>query len=89
MSQEALVGIWREPLPGALVPLWQEAQLPACTPACGLVAGIQAAVEWQVSQEAVVWMCIAGLVCALELTNAPLWQVWQLPAETPSAGLMA
>jgi hypothetical protein len=41
-------------LPLALVPLWQVAQVPAATLVWLNVAGSQAVVRWQVSQEAVV-----------------------------------
>ncbi|HSC94248.1 MAG TPA: hypothetical protein VLC73_04725 [Burkholderiales bacterium] len=41
-------------MPRALVPLWQVAQVPGATPVWLKVAGSQAVVRWQVSQEAVV-----------------------------------
>jgi hypothetical protein len=44
-----------------------------------LEAGTQPEVRWQVSQDAVVWMCVRGLP---EFT-LPLWQVAQLPGTTP------
>ncbi|UCV18057.1 hypothetical protein [Ferribacterium limneticum] len=54
-----------------------------------MVAGIHDVVVWQVLQAADVCMCVAGLVSALAPMNAPLWQVWQLVAVTPSSGLIA
>jgi hypothetical protein len=59
--------------------LWQVAQVPGTTPAWEKVAGIQAVLRWQVSQEAVVAMWFAGLPLAL----VPLWQVAQVPGATP------
>ncbi len=65
-------------LPLADEPLWQVAQVPAATPVWLKVAGVQAVVRWQVSQDAVVTMWIAVLPFAVE----PLWQLAQVPAAT-------
>ena len=40
--------------PDALVPLWQEAQVPGATLLWLIVAGFQAVDEWQVSHDVVV-----------------------------------
>jgi hypothetical protein len=45
LSQVLLELIWFEVLPGAVVPLWQEAQVPVTAEWSTLVAGIQALVE--------------------------------------------
>jgi hypothetical protein len=65
-------------LPLAVVPLWQEAQVPATTPVWLNVAGSQAVVRWQVSQEAVgtTWFVV------LPLALVPLWQEAQVPGAT-------
>ncbi|MFH1819755.1 MAG: hypothetical protein ABIC92_17905 [Pseudomonadota bacterium] len=42
------------------------------------LAGVQALVLWQVSQDAVVGMCVLGLPVAV----LPLWQLAQLPGVT-------
>jgi hypothetical protein len=44
------------------------------------LAGFQAEVEWQVSQEAVVLRWLDGFPGALE----PLWQLAQVPFATPA-----
>jgi hypothetical protein len=54
------------------------AQVPGVTLAWLKVAGSQAVVRWQVSQEAVVATWFAGLPRAL----VPLWQVAQVPGVT-------
>jgi hypothetical protein len=46
--------MWPLRLPVAVEPLWQTAQVPGATLLCVNVAGLQAAVRWQVSQAAVV-----------------------------------
>ena len=43
------------------------------------VAGSQAVVLWQLSQAAVVGMCVPGFPVAV----LPLWQVEQVPGATP------
>ena len=48
------------------------------TPVCANEAGIHVVERWQVSQEAEVIRCLAGLPGA----DAPLWQVAQLPGVT-------
>jgi hypothetical protein len=58
-SHERVVTKWPVGLPLALVPLWQEAQVPATTPVWLNVAGSQAVVRWQLSHEAVVTMWFA------------------------------
>ncbi len=67
-------------LPGAVAPLWQLTQAPGVTPVWLNVAGIQAVVLWQLSQEAMVGMCFAGLPVAL----VPLWHVVHAPGVTPA-----
>jgi hypothetical protein len=54
--------------------------VPGVTPAWLNVAGFQAPVLWQVSHEAVVGICVAGLPAAV----VPLWQVVQVPGVTPA-----
>ena len=77
----APTGTWVGFLPVAREPLWQVAQVPGATPLWSKPeAGVQAAVLWQVSQEAVVWMWLPGLPEAI----APVWQVVQVPAVTPT-----
>ena len=77
-SHERVVTKWLVGLPIALVPLWQEAQVPATTPVWLKVAGSQAVVRWQVSQDAVVTIWLAVLPLAL----VPLWQEAQVPGAT-------
>ena len=55
-------------LPVAVLPLWQVAQEPGVTVAWLKVAGIQAVVRWQVSQEAMVMTWLTGF----PLAPAPL-----------------
>jgi hypothetical protein len=43
-------------LPLAVVPLWQDAQVPGATAACENDAGFHPVVRWQASQAAVVGM---------------------------------
>jgi len=45
VSQEAVVETWPEFLPVAVVPLWQELQVPGATLLCFIVAGVQAVVR--------------------------------------------
>ena len=66
-------------LPVAVVPLWQVAQVPGAMPVWLKVAGVQADVLWQVSQDAVVGMWVVGLPVAV----VPLWQVEHVPGATP------
>jgi hypothetical protein len=54
-------------------------QVPGATPLWLKVAGFQALVLWQVSQEAVVGTWLADLPVAV----LPLWQVEQAPGATP------
>jgi len=63
----------------AVLPLWQVEQVPGATPVWLKVAGVQALVLWQVSQEAVVGTWPEGLPLAV----LPLWQVEQVPVATP------
>jgi hypothetical protein len=58
--------------------LWQVTQVPGATAVWLKVAGSQAVVRWHWSQEAVVWMWLAGLPRAV----VPLWQVTQVPGAT-------
>ena len=61
------------------MPLWQVPQVPGATPAWSKpVAGRQAWLLWQLSQEAVVRKCVAGL----PLDCTPLWQLAQVPRTT-------
>ena len=53
--------------------------MPGATPVWLKVAGVQALVLWQVSQEAVVGTWPEGLPLAV----LPLWQVEQVPVATP------
>ena len=73
-----MVTKWLVGLPLALVPLWQEAQVPATTPVWLKVAGSQAVVRWQVSQEAEVTTWFVVLPFAL----VPLWQEAQVAGAT-------
>ena len=68
---------WFAVLPLALVP-WQVAQVPATTPVWLNVAGSQAVVRWQVSQDAVVTRGLRS--CPWRWCR---WQVAQVPATTP------
>jgi hypothetical protein len=66
-------------LPFAVVPLWQDAQ-PVVMPVWFIAAPpLKLAVDlWQVSQAALVTMCVAGLNNGVTPANAaPLWQVAQ------------
>ena len=78
MSHAAVVGMCPLGLPLAVLPLWQVEQVPGATELWLKVAGSQALVLWQESQEAVVGMCPLGLPLAVE----PLWQVEQVPGAT-------
>jgi hypothetical protein len=75
-------------LPVAVLPLWQVAHAPGVTPEWLKVAGSQAVLLWQVSQEAVVCTCTVGLPVAV----TP-WQEAQVPGTTPlwlnEAGIQA
>ena len=62
-------------LPVEFTPLWQLAQVPACTPAWSNTAGRQASVEWQESQMLVVGTCVA----VLPVGTVPMWQAEQGP----------
>jgi hypothetical protein len=57
--------MWLVGLPVAGLPLWQLAQLPGATALWLKLAGVQAPVLWQVSQAAVVAMCVLGLPLAV------------------------
>ncbi|MBS0330831.1 MAG: hypothetical protein JSR30_13320 [Proteobacteria bacterium] len=61
-----------------MLPLWQVAHVPGATPLWLKAAGFQATVLWQVSQDAVVGICVLGLPVAV----LPLWQLAQLPGVT-------
>lgn len=81
LSQAApeLTGMCWALLPVARDPLWQVAHVPATTAAWSKpVAGSQAVVLWQLSQDAVVWMWLD----VLPLVMALLWQFEQVPACT-------
>ena len=73
-------------LPGAVAPLWQDAQSPAVTPwsaRCLKLAGVQEMLEWQELQPAVAGICDAGLPGA---RPPGLWQVAQsrgVPRKVP------
>ena len=79
MSHDAVVEVWPECLPLAVVPLWQELQVPGATMLWLIVAGVQPDVRWQVSHEAVVVVCPEFLPLAM----VPLWQELQVPGATP------
>jgi len=68
-------------MPAANVLLWQFTQGVAATTEWFIVAGLQAAVRWQLSQAA------AGLVPPLCMAGIPVadlpWQVAQEPGTTP------
>ena len=68
-SQVAVVAMWVADLPVAVVPLWQDEQLPLIF-ACEKLAGDQADVRWQLLQSAVVARWFAGL----PEDCRPLWQ---------------
>ncbi|MFH1819754.1 MAG: hypothetical protein ABIK08_08880 [Pseudomonadota bacterium] len=53
--------------------------MPGATPLWLKLAGTQAAVLWQLSQAAVVGICVVGLPLAM----LPLWQVAQVPGAIP------
>ncbi|MDD1632869.1 MAG: hypothetical protein LUP91_11785, partial [Methylococcaceae bacterium] len=74
-SHEAVVETWLEFLPLAVVPLWQEAQVPGATLLWLIVAGVQPVVRWQASHEAVVTVWFEFLPLAV----VPLWQEAQVP----------
>ena len=73
-SQALVVVMCVAVLPVAVVPLWQEAQVPV-TFAWLKLAGVQALVVWQSEHCAVVAMWLLGLPAAL----VPLWQDEQVP----------
>jgi len=64
-SHEAVVGMWLEGLPFAVLPLWQVEQVPGATPLWLNVAGVHAVVLWQVSHDAVVGTWPEGLPLAV------------------------
>ena len=66
-------------LPVAVVPLWQVEHVPGAMPVWLKVAGVQALVLWQVSQDAVVGRWVVGLPVAV----VPLWQVEHVPGTMP------
>jgi hypothetical protein len=59
--------------------LWQVAQVPGATPVWLKVAGVQAVVVWQLSQEADVGRWVLDFPVAV----VPLWQFAQVPGVTP------
>jgi hypothetical protein len=69
-SHDCVVGRCVTGLPDAALPLWQEAQLPATTPTCVTLAGVQATVTWQLSHDCAVRTCLGGLPGAVR----SLWQ---------------
>lgn len=71
--------MWRAFLPGAVVPLWQLAQLPVTAEWSTRVTGDQALTRWQLAQAAVLWICRADFPVALR----PLWQPAQLLPALP------
>ena len=73
--QLALVETWLEPLPVALLPLWQLVQVVALVKVLwSALAPVQPAVDlWQLSQAAVVARCVADLPVAV----VPVWQLEQ------------
>ena len=73
------MGRWVAGLPLVVVPLWHVAQVPGVTPIWLNVAGVQALVLWQLSQEAEVGRWELGFPVAV----VPLWQVAQVPGATP------
>lgn len=75
VAQSALVGTWLAGLPPAVVPLWQDEQLPLTALWSTLRTGAQALTAWQLSQRVVVGICVADRPVAL----VPLWQDEQLP----------
>ena len=68
--------MWVLGLPLALVPLWQEEQVPITSVWLTVLAGAQAALVWQSAQLVLVAMWVADLPVAV----VPLWQLAQLPA---------
>ena len=76
LAQSAVVATCPAGLPGALVPLWQEAQVPVTCVWSTRVTGVQASVvRWHASQTLLLAMCDAGLPGAV----APLWHEMQFP----------
>ena len=75
LSQAALVTMWVAGLPRAVVPLWQEAQLPVTPVWSQRTETNEKVLRWQLSQGAAVSICVAGLARACE----PLWQAAQAP----------
>lgn len=57
------------------MPLWHDAQVPMALAWLNVLAGAQAAVEWQLSHVLVVARWVAFLPVAV----VPLWQLEQLP----------
>ena len=70
--------MWLPPLPDAVVPLWQLAQVPV-TLAWLKLAGVQPPVWWQSLHSPLVGTCDAGLPVAV----VPLWQLVQEPSTSP------
>ena len=66
----AVVAMWLEGLPPALVPLWQLEQVPITSAWFTVLAGDHAVVVWQSAQALVVLMWLVLLPVAL----VPLWQ---------------
>ena len=69
-SQVLPVGIWVGFFPGAVVPLWQEAQAPITEAWSTRVTGFQRVGLWQSSQVLVVAIWVGFLPGAV----VPLWQ---------------
>ena len=83
-----VVGTCVAVLPVAMVPLWQDVQVPVTCVWSTFVAGRQTVVEWQDSHFTVDVMCVA----LLPVAEVPLWQVEQpltMPACENVAGVHA
>jgi hypothetical protein len=79
LSQVLLLAMCLPGLPGAVVPLWQPAQVPV-TARWSTLAGTQPLVAWQPSQELALATWVAGLPVAV----TPSWQAFLPVAVTPS-----
>jgi hypothetical protein len=85
LSQEAVVVIWRAPLPGALLPLWQESQLPSTAVWSTLRTGLQRWPSWQLWQALLLGIWSTGLT-ALAAIRGWVWQLahWRgVPRKIP------
>ena len=81
--------MWLTDLPVAIVPLWQEAQVPVTWVwSSGKIAGFHVLVVWQDWQLTVEVMCVGVLPVAI----VPLWQLTHpevMPAWLKVAGFQA